>query len=323
VDDGRPAPGHDDQGRGRSADTPAEIPPAGWKDVAVRVKTRTTEDNVTLAAAGVAFYGFMALIPAMAALIALYGLVVTPAEAAAKIGDLFGTLPADARSLLQDQIRTIAGSSSAGLSITAAVGVAGALWAASSGVAHLMVAVNLAYGEKHTRKFVAQRLRALALTVGALVVAVAAAFGIAGVPALVAGLPLVVRILADLASWILVAGLFLAGLAVLYRYAPERDEPQWRWVSVGSAGGLVVWVAATLGLRFYAGAAGSYNKTYGALAGVVLLLLWLYVSALAVLLAAEVNAEMEHQTAKDTTEGPAKPMGLRDAEMADTLGRAS
>lgn len=291
----------------------------------MRVSKRTVEDNVTLAAAGVAYYGFMALIPALAAMIAIYGLLVTPAEAAAKVGQLFGTLPREARTLLQDQVRTIAGSSSAGLSATAAVGIAGALWAASSGIAHLMVAVNQAYGEKHTRKFAKQRLIALAMTLGAIVLVGLAVLGVVVVPAWVGGssLPVAVRLTIDAVSWLAVGAVFLVGLAVLYRYAPERDEPKWRWVSVGSVIGLVMWLAATLALRVYTASFGSYNQTYGALAGVVLLLLWLYVSALSVLVAAEINAEVEHQTARDTTEGPPQPMGERGAEMADTLGKAS
>ncbi|MCU1354298.1 MAG: ribonuclease [Acidimicrobiales bacterium] len=291
----------------------------------MRVSKRTVEDNVTLAAAGVAYYGFMALIPALAAMIAIYGLLVTPAEAAAKVGQLFGTLPREARTLLQDQVRTIAGSSSAGLSATAAVGIAGALWAASSGIAHLMVAVNQAYGEKHTRKFAKQRLIALAMTLGAIVLVGLAVLGVVVVPAWVGGssLPVAVRLTIDAVSWLAVGAVFLLGLAVLYRYAPERDEPKWRWVSVGSVIGLVMWLAATLALRVYTASFGSYNQTYGALAGVVLLLLWLYVSALSVLVAAEINAEVEHQTARDTTEGPPQPMGERGAEMADTLGKAS
>ncbi|MCU1452466.1 MAG: Ribonuclease [Acidimicrobiales bacterium] len=318
-------PEPDAGGRGRAAASPGDIPPKGWKDILARVLKRTIEDNVSLAAAGVAYYGFMALIPALAAGISIYGLLVTPAEAAAKVGRLFGTLPSEARKLLQDQVRTIAGSSATGLSITAAVGVAAALWAASSGIAHLMVAVNQAYGEKHTRKFLKQRLIALALTIGALILVGLVVVGIGVVPAAVAksSLPAVARLAIDAAAWLGVAALFLVALAVLYRYAPERDEPKWSWVTTGSVIGLALWFAATLGLRLYTAGFGSYNKTYGALAGVVLLLLWLYVSALAVLLGAEINAEMEHQTVKDTTEGEPRPMGERGAHMADTLGKAS
>lgn len=326
-----PRPGRDDEARpeteedsrGRDAEAPSEIPARGWKDILVRVKTNVVQDDVPLAAAGTAFYGFLALIPALAAAIAVYGLVATPRDAARRVEELFTALPSEASELVQDQVRTIAGSSASGLSVTAVVGLASALWAASSGVSHLMQAVNQAYGEKHTRAFPRQRGLAVVLTAGAILIGGAAVSGIAVVPALVQDAPGVIKVAAQLAVWLGVALLFLLGLAVLYRYGPERDEPRWRWVSTGAVIGLVLWLAVTLGLRFYAASFGSYNETYGTLAGVVLLLLWMFASAFAVLVAAQINAEMEHQTAEDTTEGPEKPMGRRDARMADTLGRAT
>lgn len=311
------------EGRGRDAASPTDIPAKGWKDIAVRVKENVTQKNTTLLAAGVAYYGFISLIPAMAAAISIYGMVVDPQQAASRIERSLGVLPTEARDLMVQQVESITGSSSSALSITAVVSIVLALWAASSGMANLMKAVNQAYDELHTRKFLRHRGLALLLTLGGIVLAGAALAAMAILPAVASDWPSPLGLVMTVVGWVVAAGLFLAGLAVLYRYAPERDDPQWSWVSPGAVLALVVWLLATLGLRFYAANFGSYNETYGALAGVVLLLLWLFVSAFAVLLAAEANAEMEHQTVIDTTEGAHEPMGQRGAEMADTVGRSS
>ncbi len=311
------------EGRGRDAGSPTDIPAAGWKDIAVRVKDDVTQKNTSLLAAGVAFYGFISLIPALAAAISIYGMVVDPQDAADRIERSLRVLPTEARELMSQQVESITSSSSSALSITAAVSIALALWAASSGMANLMKAVNQAYDELHTRKFFKQRGMALALTLGGIVLAGLALTALAVVPAIASDWPTPLDVVMTVVGWIVAAGLFLAGLAVLYRYAPERDDPEWTWVSPGAVLALVLWLLATLGLRFYATNFGSYNETYGALAGVVLLLLWLFVSAFAVLLAAEVNGQMEHQTVIDTTQGPDEPMGERGAEVADTVGRSS
>lgn len=310
-------------GRGRHAESPTDIPAKGWKDIAVRVKENVTQKNTTLLAAGVAYYGFISLIPAMAAAISIYGMVVDPQQASDRIQRSLGVLPNEARDLMVQQVESITGSSSSALSITAVVSILLALWAASSGMSNLMKAVNQAYDELHTRKFFKQRGLAIAMTLGGIVLAGLALAALAIVPAIASDWPSPLGLVMTIAGWVVAACLFLVGLAVLYRYAPERDDPQWHWVSPGAGLALVVWLLATLGLRFYATNFGSYNETYGALAGVVLLLLWLFVSAFAVLLAAEANAEMEHQTVIDTTEGADEPMGHRDAEMADTVGRST
>ncbi len=312
----------DEPGRGRHATKPSEVPAKGWKDVGLRVVKEMQEDNVPLAAAGVAFYGFLAAVPALAALVSIYGLFATPRQVGSRVNDLFGALPEDARRLLSNQLKAIAGGSSAGLSLTAAVGILLSLWSASSGMAHLMQAVNLAYGEKHTRKFLKQRAMALGLTVGSLVVVIAAVTAMTVFPAALGAtsLPTPLRALLNVAGWLVLALLFVVGLSVLFRYSPERDEPKWRWVTPGALVGLALWVTASVLFQVYAANFSSYNKTYGALAGVVLLLMWLFLSGLAVLVAAEINAELEHQTQQDTTTGPPQPLGERNAEMADTVG---
>jgi membrane protein len=307
--------------RGRSATTPSEIPASGLKDVAVRVKRELDEDHGVLSAAGVAFFGFLSVIPALAAMVSILGLVTPPTEVAARADDLFGALPTEARELLQAQLESVAGRTGSTLSLSLVVSVLLALWSASSGTGHLIEAVNVAYDEHDDRGFVRSKLLALGFTLGAIVFVVFALGGLAALPAVLdaLGLPGWLQVV----YWpILLAG-FMAGLAVLYRYAPDRDEPEWRWVSWGSVIAVALWLVASIGFRVYAANFASYDESYGSLGAVVVLLLWLLITALAVLVGAEVNAELEHQTAHDTTEGPDRPMGRRNAEMADTLGETT
>jgi membrane protein len=195
------------------------------------------------------------------------------------------------------------------------------VWSASGGVGNLITAVNVAYDEAETRGFVKLRLTSLALTLGAIAF-VLITFGlVAVVPAVLDALPLGVvgAVLAQVVRWLLLLGVMAGSLAVLYRVAPDRDAPRFRWVSLGSVVVTVVWALVSLLFSFYVNNFGSYDKTYGAIAGVIVLMLWLYLTCYLVLLGAEINAETEHQTAQDTTEGEPRPMGERGAEMADTL----
>lgn len=304
--------------RGRTATAPSDITASGFKDVAVRVKRELSEDNGVLAAAGVAFFGFLSLIPALAALVSILGLVTSPEDVASRAEDLFGALPAEARNLLEAQLESVAGRTGSSLSLSLVVSILLALWSASSGTGHLISAVNAAYDEDDERGFIRNRLLAIAFTLGAIVFVVFALGGLAALPAILdaVGLPSWLQ----LVYWpILLAG-FMVGLAVLYRYAPDRDEPEWRWVSWGAAIAVALWLVASIGLRIYAANFGNFDESYGTLGAVVVLMLWLLITALAVLVGAEINAELEHQTAHDTTTGPDLPMGRRGAEMADTLG---
>jgi membrane protein len=329
VHDGVHDHGHDDtgngvhdDGRGRAAQRPSDIPAAGWKDVLLRVKTEFKDDHTTLAAAGVAFYGFLAAIPALAALVSVYGLFASPEQIQERVDDLFGGLPEDARALLTDQLTSIVDQSSQSLSWSLAISLALSLWSASSGMGHLVEAVNVAYDEKETRGFVRLKALALALTLGALVVVALMLGAMTALPALLnaTDLPDPARLLINLAVWPVMAAVLVVALAVLYRRGPDRDDPRWRWLTWGSVVAVVVWVAASIGFQFYSSNFGSYNETYGSLAAVVLLLLWLFLSAFAVLLGAQINSEIEHQTAVDSTRGAAEPLGQRGAVMADTVG---
>jgi membrane protein len=185
-----------------------------------------------------------------------------------------------------------------------------------------MVAINAAYDEDDTRGFVKRRGLALLLTIGAILFLVIAFAAIALLPSILAdtGLGDAGRIAAGAARWVVLFGGMLVALGVLYRYAPDRDQPRWSWVTPGAILATVLWIAGSALFAFYAANFGKYNETYGSLAAVVVVMLWLFLTALAIILGAELNAELERQTARDTTKGPEVPMGERRATAADTLG---
>jgi membrane protein len=305
---------------GREAEKPSQIPKRGWVQIVRRAWKEAKADNVSLVAAGVAYYAFLALFPTLIAAVLLYGLVASPADVQRQVDELGAALPAEAETLLAEQMRTIAATSNGALGIGLVIAVLGALWSASGGVNGLITAVNIAYDETETRGFVRMRALSLLLTLGAVLFIVIAVVLVVVVPAVAdaVGLGAFVRLGAEAIRWLLLIGAVLVALAVLYRVAPDRDAPKFRWVSVGSIVATVIWVVASLALSLYVDNFGSYAKTYGSLAGVVVLLLWLYVSAFIVLLGAEINAEAEQQTAKDTTRGEEKPMGERGAVKADS-----
>jgi len=310
-----------DDGRGRQADAPHEIPAQGWKDVAVRVKDEARRDNLSLVAGGVGFFSLLSLAPALAAVVSIYGLVASPQTVTQQINNLAGTLPEDARRLLNEQMNQVVSANGAALGVSAVIGIVIALWGASAAMKHLIVALSSMYDEEETRKFVALRGRALLLTVGAI-----AFMGV--VIGLLAGIPAwldsrgwsTASSVVSVVRWPAIVVFMMAALAVLYRFAPDRDEPKWRWTSWGAGIATAAWLLASIGFSIYATNFGSYNKTYGSMAAVVVMMLWLYITAACVLLGAEINAELERQTTKDSTKGADQPMGQRQATVADTVG---
>jgi membrane protein len=309
-------------GHGRQADAPQEIPPRGWKDIAKRTMKEVKQDQVTLLGAGVAFYSLLALFPAMIAGISIYGLVADPETVRNQIEQLTTMLSPSTADLVGEQIEQVTSGAGGALGLATVIGILTALWSASSGMKAMITGVNLAYDESEGRKFVKLRGLALVLTLGAMVLMGVALALIVGFPALADSWPVVLRWTAGILRWVLLAALLIAALAVLYRYAPDRDEPKWTWVSWGSGIATVLWILASIGFSIYANSFGNYNKTYGALAGVIILMFWLYLTAVIVLVGAELNTEMELQTAKDTTAGPTKPMGERDAHAADHVAES-
>jgi membrane protein len=306
---------------GGHAETPVEIPARGWWQVVKRAWRESRVDNVPMLAAGVAFFAFLALVPTLIAALTLYGLVADPGRVAEQLRGMSGALPPGARELIVDQLGAVAASGGRALTVGLVVSLLAALWSASSGTAHLMTAVNLAYDEEEGRGFLKQKAIALVLTLGAIVFVLVALVLVAVLPVAfdVLGLGGVGRVVAQVLRWLLIVVVVLVGLAVVYRVAPDRDAPQFRWVSIGALVATLLWLLGNAGFSLYVTFFGHYNKTYGALAGVVVLLLWLYLSCYVVLLGAEINAEAEKQTVRDSTTGPAEPLGRRGARAADTV----
>jgi membrane protein len=308
--------------RGRQAESPHQIPARGWKDVLVRTFREFKDDQISTAAAAAAFYAWLALIPAAIGAITVYGLVASTKQITDQIDQLTNSFSSDVKSVITDPITSATAANDKGLSIGLIISLAAVLWSASGGMNGMIQAVNTAYDETDDRNFLKKRGLAILLTLGAIVAFVLAILLVAVLPPVLDALKLgaAATIAADVLRWVLLAGLMLVGLGVLYRYAPDRTNAKFRWVSWGSLVATVLWLVASVGFSIYVNNFGSYNKTYGALAGVIVLNLWLYISCMAILFGAELNAELEAQTAKDSTVGPEKPRGHRGAYKADELG---
>lgn len=304
---------------GVDADKPTEIPASGWWQVTRRAWSEAKADQVPLLAAGVAFFGFLSLFPAIVAAVLTYGLVADPAQIRSQAQDLTEAMPASGRDLLLQQLDALTSAPRQSLGIGVAIAVLAALWSASGGVGYLLTAVNLAYDEEETRGFVGRKGLALGMTLGAIVF-VLLAIGLFAAGAAIGGdLPTPLRILLEALRLVLAVVLITVALAVVYRLGPDRNAPRMRWVSIGAVVATIIWLIASIGFSLYVETFGNYAKTYGSLAAVVVLMLWLWLTAYAVLLGAEVNAEAEQQTARDTTKGEPRPLGQRDAVKADTI----
>jgi membrane protein len=309
--------------RGREAERPQDIPQPGWRDVLLRTWREMGADHVTLVAAGVGFYGLLAIFPGIAALISVAGLVLDPASVEGQIEQIAGLLPADAAEVLKAQARKVAEGAGAGVGLAALTGVLLSLYSASKGMKGLMEGMNIAYDEEESRGFLALNLVALALT-GLLVFGLLVALAVVvAAPALLGSLGLgqSVQALVNWGRWALLAVLTVFGLAVIYRYGPSRENPRWRWVSPGAVAATLLWVIGSVAFSIYVRNFGSYNETYGTLGAAIILLMWFWLSAFIVLMGAELNSELEHQTGRDTTTGAERPMGERGAIKADTVGR--
>jgi membrane protein len=297
---------------GGHAEAPTKIPLRGCWQVVRRAHKQSSIDNVGVLAGGIAYFGFMAIFPALIAGISLYGLVADPATLIAQQGgSLLSALPQEAQPLIRDQLNALASGSGGTLSVSLVVSILAALWSASSATGNLMAAVNAVYHETETRGFVKRRGTALLLTMGAIVFVLLALALVAVIPVVLNALQLgtFVNVIVQIVRWVLLVALVVVALAVVYRLAPDRDASPFTWTSVGALVAAALWVLGCVAFNLYVENFGSYNETYGTLAGVVVLLLWLYLTSYIFLLGAEINAEAENQTSKDTTTGELLPMG--------------
>jgi membrane protein len=311
-----------EKGRGRDARSPAEIPARGWKDILLRTGKEFSEDEIPLIAAGVTFYTLLALFPALGAIVALYGLFADVLAAQRHLQLFAFLLPPDTVEFIGEQMVRIATASEGGLSLAFFSGLLASIWSANGAAKALITGLNIAYEEKEKRGFVHKTLISLAFTLG-LIVFVLGGFAVIALSPTIDSLAgrsagMVFRLI----SWPLLPLGMAAGLALLYRFGPSRDHVRWSWISWGSAAAVILWAAVSAGFSLYVGQFGNYDDTYGPLGAVIGFMMWIWLSSLVVLAGAELNSEIEHQTAVDTTVGAPKPLGLRRARMADTVGAA-
>jgi membrane protein len=309
--------------RGRNATRVRDMTARGWRDIALRVWAESSRDNISLIAAGVAFYGFLAFVPLLAAFVLTYGLIADPATVMKHVAGLFEVLPADAARMIGEQMINVATASAGKTGFGLVLALLLALYGAMRGATALITALNIVYDERETRNFFMTTALAFAITLAMVIVAVLGVLAIAALAALEALIPWMPRpglILIRIGFWVAAGAAASAAIAAMFRYGPDRARAQWHWLTPGAVLATVGWLATSLGFGFYAASFGNYNATYGALGAVVVMLMWLYLSAYILLLGAELNSELEHQTAADTTRGRPRPMGQRGAMMADTIG---
>ena len=311
--------------RGRGAENPSDIPPKGWWDVFWRLYTGAMDDNIMLVAGGVTFYLLLALVPALTAFVSLFGLFANPDTIAGHVPSLRGVLPADGIELIQSELDALLAQETGALTFGFLFSYAFALWITTNGVKAMIGALNIAYDEVEKRSFVRLTLVSLAFTLAVMATAIVMLSLVAAMPVALAALgpPGLDLSLLRLLRWPILLVLIAVGLAIVYRHGPSRSDPKWRWVTWGSALATTVWMAASVAFTLYLENFADYNATYGSLGALVGFLFWVWLSVLIVIVGAALNAEMERQTAKDTTDPPGRAMGERGAVVADTLGEAA
>ena len=312
------------RGRGRWSGSPLHIPWKGWKDILWRTYERTGEDRLLAIAAGVVFFGLLAVFPAITALVSCYGLFANPATIGDNLQTLSLMLPEGSFGIVQDQIARVLAKGNTALGFTFLFGLALAIWSANAGVKAVIDALNVVYEEREKRSFIRLNLLSLAFTVGGIAALLLMVGSVVALPLLLdhLGLGSQSKMIVSLLRWPLLLLMLLLALAVLYRFGPSRREAQWKWLSVGAVAATLLWIAGSALLSWYLSNFGNYDATYGSLGAAIGLMMWMWMSAIIVLCGAELNSEIEHQTAVDTTVGQPKPLGARGAVMADTLGQA-
>ena len=298
------------------------MPVRGWKDILLRIWKNIGKDRVVVVAAGVTFYSILALFPAIAALVALYGLFADPAAITSHLDSIAGVVPGGAIEVMRDQITRVASQGRTTLGVTFIVSLLMSLWSANAGIKSLFDALNLVYNESEKRSFVKLNLVSLTFTLLAILFVLLAISAMVVVPIVLnfLGLGGATEMIFKIARWPALFVVVALALAVIYRYGPSREKPRWRWISWGSALAAVCWIGVSILFSWYAEHFGSYNKIYGSLGAIIAFMFWFWLSIIVVLIGGEINAETEHQTVRDTTTGRPKPMGARGATMADTVG---
>ena len=311
--------------RGRRAEDPSDIPPKGWRDILWRLWTGVFANNIPLVAGGVTFYLLLALVPSLTAFVSLFGLFADPGTIAVYVASLRGILPSDGIDLIRDELEALLSQETGDLTFGFVFSYAFALWITNNGVKAMIGALNIAYDEVEKRSFVRLTLVSLAFTLAVMATSAVMLIAVAAVPVALAavGPPGLVLSLLRVLRWPVLLVMVALGLAIMYRFGPSRSEPKWRWVTWGSTLATAVWLAASVAFTIYLESFADYNATYGSLGALIGFLFWVWISVLIIIVGAALNAEMEHQTARDTTDPPQQEMGKRGAVVADTLGETA
>jgi membrane protein len=314
-----------EHGRGRRANVPTHVPWRGWKDILLRAGSGVSKHRLLAVAAGAAFYELLAIFPGITAFVSTYGLFASGDQIRRHLSLLAQIAPASALDIIGDQIDRIVAKGAGSLSLTFIFGFALALWSANAGVKAIFDALNVIYDEDEKRGLISLNLRSIAFTFCVIAFLVLAAAGVVAFPSVLSrlGADSLGQSLISALRWPLLFLTVTFGLAVLYRFGPSRREAKWRWLTLGSAIGAFVWLLGSAAFSWYLANVADYSATYGSLGAAIGLMMWLWLSAVVVLLGAQLNAEVEHQTARDTTVGSVeRPLGQRHAVMADTVGEA-
>jgi membrane protein len=308
---------------GHAADSPGQIPRKGFKQVLLRVKDQVQKDHISIIAAGIAFFIFLALFPAIAALLSIYGLIMDPQQVQQQMNQVSAFLPAQAHQMISEILQNVASQSEETLGLGVAISVLVSLWSANKGTKALFEGVNVAYKEEQTRGFFKENGLSLLFTLGGMVLFFICLSLVVAFPVFVGnlGLPEVAVTILDWSRWLLLGIILMFAIAAVYNYAPVRRRPKFRWVSWGAVVATVLWLLGSLLFSFFVSNFGNYDETYGSVAGIVILMLWFFMTALLILIGAEINSELEHQTSKDTTVGGERPLGQRGAQQADRVYR--
>ena len=311
-------------GHGRFSGNPLQIPWAGWKDILWRTYQQIGEDRLLAIAAGVVFFGLLALFPAVTALVSSYGLFADPSTIGANLQQLALMLPDGTFQIVQDQIARVLAKGSTSLGVTFLFGLALAIWSANAGVKAMIDALNVVYDEEEKRSFIGLNLVSLTFTTSGIAALLLMVGAVVAFPLALDHLGLAPQNqwFVSLARWPILLVILLVALGILYRFGPSRHAARWEWLSVGSIAAALLWVAGSSLLSWYLSNFGNYSATYGSLGAAIGLMTWMWMSAIIVLCGAELNSEIEHQTVRDTTVGHPKPLGARGAIMADTVGRS-
>jgi membrane protein len=316
--------GASEHGRGRQATSPWQIPWLGWKDILWRAYKKMNDDRLLAVAGGVVFYALLAIFPAVTAFVSLYGLVADASTIDQHLSLAAGILPSGAVDILHEQLTRLTSNRTSALSFGFVFGLLFALWSANSGTKAVIDGLNVAYEETEKRSFIRLNLVSLIFTLGAFLTLTLAVGAVVVLPIMLKyiGLGAFADALVRILRWPALLAFVILGLAILYRYGPSRREARWAWLSVGSVAAAFGWLVASALFSWYLANFGTYNATYGSLGAAVGMMMWMWISMIVILLGAQLNAEIEHQTARDSTVGPDKPLGRRGAIKADSIGTA-